>query len=151
MIENSNPKLIEYNIRFGDPECQIIMMRLKNDLLDLIEASIYKKLKRKKIRWTNEKAITIVAASKGYPGNYKKFKEIKNIKKIKLNKKKQLFHASTIKKNNKYFSNGGRVLNSTVLNKNLKVARSQALKILDNLDWENKYYRRDIGYQVIDK
>ena len=151
MIENSNPKLIEYNIRFGDPECQIIMMRLKNDLLDLIEASIYKKLKRKKITWTNEKAITIVAASKGYPGNYKKFKEIKNIKKIKLNKKKQLFHASTIKKNNKYFSSGGRVLNSTVLNKNLKVARSQALKILDNLDWENKYYRRDIGYQVIDK
>ena len=63
------------------------MMRLKNDLLDLIEASIYKKLKRKKITWTNEKAITIVAASKGYPGNYKKFKEIKNIKKIKLNKK----------------------------------------------------------------
>ena len=151
MIENSNPKLIEYNIRFGDPECQIIMMRLKNDLLDLIEASIYKKLKRKKITWTNEKAITIVAASKGYPGNYKKFKEIKNIKKIKLNKKKQLFHASTIKKNNKYFSSGGRVLNSTVLNKNLKVARSQALKILDNLDWENKYYRRDIGYLVIDK
>ena len=151
MIENSNPKLIEYNIRFGDPECQIIMMRLKNDLLDLIEASIDKKLKRKKITWTKEKAITIVAASKGYPGNYKKFKEIKNIKKIKLNKKKQLFHASTIKKNNKYFSSGGRVLNSTVLNKNLKVARSQALKILDNLDWENKYYRRDIGYQVIDK
>ena len=151
MIENSNTKLIEYNIRFGDPECQIIMMRLKNDLLDLIEASIYKKLKRKKITWTNEKAITIVAASKGYPGNYKKFKEIKNIKKIKLNKKKQLFHASTIKKNNKYFSSGGRVLNSTVLNKNLKVARSQSLKILDNLDWENKYYRRDIGYQVIDK
>ena len=151
MIENSKPKLIEYNIRFGDPECQIIMMRLKNDLLDLIEATIYKKLKKKRIKWSKEKAITIVAASKGYPGNYKKLKEIKNIRKIKLNKKKQLFHASTIKKNNKYFSNGGRVLNSTVLNKNLKEARSQALKILDSLDWENKYYRRDIGYQLIDK
>ena len=151
MIENSNPKLIEYNIRFGDPECQIIMMRLKNDLLDLIETTIDKKLKNKRIKWSKDKAITVVAASKGYPGKFKRLKEIKNLKKIKLNNKQQLFHASTIKKNEKFFSNGGRVLNSTVLNNSLKKARSKALKILDKLDWENKYYRRDIGHQVIDK
>ena len=151
MIENSNPKLIEYNIRFGDPECQIIMMRLKNDLLDLIETTIDKKLKNKRIKWSKDKAITVVAASKGYPGKFKRLKEIKNLKKIKLNNKQQLFHASTIKKNEKFFSNGGRVLNSTVLNNSLKKARSIALNILDKLDWENKYYRRDIGHQVIDK
>ena len=151
MIENSNPKLIEYNIRFGDPECQIIMMRLKNDLLDLIETTIDKKLKNKRIKWSKDKAITVVAASKGYPGKFKRLKEIKNLNKIKLNNKQQLFHASTIKINEKFFSNGGRVLNSTVLNNSLKKARSIALKILDKLDWENKYYRRDIGHQVIDK
>ena len=71
MIENSNPKLIEYNIRFGDPECQIIMMRLKNDLLDLIETTIDKKLKNKRIKWSKDKAITVVAASKGYLENLK--------------------------------------------------------------------------------
>ena len=152
MIENSEPKLIEYNIRFGDPECQILMMRLKNDLIDLITATFNKTLLNKKVSWTKEPGITIVAASKGYPGNFEKLKEIKNIHMIKSNNKKQLFHAGTIKKNDgKIYSNGGRVLNSTVVDSNLETARNKALEILDNLDWSNKYYRRDIGYQVIDK
>ena len=152
MIENSEPKLIEYNIRFGDPECQILMMRLENDLIDLITATFNKTLLNKKVSWTKEPGITIVAASKGYPGNFEKLKEIKNIHMIKSNNKKQLFHAGTIKKNDgKIYSNGGRVLNSTVVDSNLETARNKALEILDNLDWSNKYYRRDIGYQVIDK
>ena len=152
MIKNSEPKLIEYNIRFGDPECQILMMRLENDLIDLITATFNKTLLNKKVSWTKEPGITIVAASKGYPGNFEKLKEIKNIHMIKSNNKKQLFHAGTIKKNDgKIYSNGGRVLNSTVVDSNLETARNKALEILDNLDWSNKYYRRDIGYQVIDK
>ena len=152
MIENSEPKLIEYNIRFGDPECQILMMRLENDLIDLITATFNKTLLNKKVSWTKEPGITIVAASKGYPGNFEKLKEIKNIHMVKSNNKKQLFHAGTIKKNDgKIYSHGGRVLNSTVVDSNLETARNKALEILDNLDWSNKYYRRDIGYQVIDK
>ena len=152
MIENSEPKLIEYNIRFGDPECQILMMRLENDLIDLITATFNKTLLNKKVSWTKEPGITIVAASKGYPENFEKLKEIKNIHMIKSNNKKQLFHAGTIKKNDgKIYSHGGRVLNSTVVDSNLETARNKALEILDNLDWSNKYYRRDIGYQVIDK
>ena len=152
MIENSEPKLIEYNIRFGDPECQILMMRLENDLIDLITATFNKTLLNKKVSWTKEPGITIVAASKGYPGNFEKLKEIKNIHMIKSNNKKQLFHAGTIKKNDgKIYSHGGRVLNSTVVDTNLETARNKALEILDNLDWSDKYYRRDIGYQVIDK
>ncbi len=152
MIDNSEPKLIEYNIRFGDPECQILMMRLENDLIDLITATFNKTLLNKKVSWTKEPGITIVAASKGYPGNFEKLKEIKNIHMIKSNNKKQLFHAGTIKKNDgKIYSHGGRVLNSTVVDSSLKKARNKALEILDNLDWSNKYYRRDIGYQVIDK
>ena len=152
MIDNSEPKLIEYNIRFGDPECQILMMRLENDLIDLITSTFNKTLLNKKVSWTKEPGITIVAASKGYPGNFEKLKEIKNIHMIKSNNKKQLFHAGTIKKNDgKIYSHGGRVLNSTVVDSSLKKARNKALEILDNLDWSNKYYRRDIGYQVIDK
>ena len=152
MIYKSEPKLIEYNIRFGDPECQILMMRLKNDLLELILSVFNKNLSKQKILWSDKPGITIVAASKGYPGEYEKLKEIKNINKIKKGKNQQLFHAGTKKnKNGKIVSNGGRVLNSTVIDTNLKKARNKALKILDSLKWENKYYRRDIGYQIIDK
>ena len=152
MIENSEPKLIEYNIRFGDPECQIIMMRLENDLLDLIISTLEKNLKNKKITWTKDHGITIVAASNGYPGNFEKMNEIKNIHKIIKTEKIQLFHSGTVKKNDgKIYSNGGRVLNSTVVDSSLKTARAKALEILDNLEWSNKYYRRDIGHQVIGK
>ena len=95
--------------------------------------------------------MTIVAASKGYPKKFEKLKEIKNILEFKKNPNSQLFHASTIKdKDGKIYSNGGRVLSSTVLNKSLKNARKEALEILDSIDWENKYYRRDIGYRIID-
>ena len=152
MIEKSEPKLIEYNIRFGDPECQILMMRLKNDLLDLIIASLNNNLESKRIDWIEEPGITVVAASKGYPGEFEKYKEIKNIENVNNNEKQQLFHAGTIKDNDdKILSNGGRVLNSTVIAKSLKEARNIALQILDNLEWDNKYYRRDIGYKVINK
>ena len=150
MINNSEPKLIEYNIRFGDPECQIIMMRLKNDLLDLILATLNNNLSIHKISWIEEPGITIVAASKGYPGEFEKLVEIKNLNQFKNNEKEQLFHASTIKNaEEKIFSNGGRVLSSTVISSNLKDARDKALSILDNLEWKNKYYRRDIGYHII--
>ncbi len=152
MIENSEPKLIEYNIRFGDPECQILMMRLKNDLLSLILDTLEGKLKGKKISWIKEPGITIVAANKGYPGKYKKNVEIKKINFVKQNNKTQLFHAGTIKKlNGKVMSYGGRVLNSTVVSSSLKKARNKALKILDQLEWDNKYYRKDIGFRIIDK
>ena len=152
MIEKSEPKLIEYNIRFGDPECQILMMRLKNDLLDLILSTFNNTLKNKIISWDEKPGITVVAASKGYPENFEKYKEIKNLQNIEQNKFQQLFHAGTIKnKHGKILSNGGRVLNSTVIASSLKEAREKALSILDNLNWENKYYRRDIGYRVIKK
>ncbi len=151
MIEKSEPKLIEYNIRFGDPECQILMMRLKNDLLDLILATLNNTLFDKKVSWIKNPGITIVAASKGYPDKFEKFKEIKNIDLIEQNNNQQLFHAGTIKdKDNKILSNGGRVLNATVVAKTLKEARNKAIKILDSLDWDNKYFRKDIGNKVID-
>ena len=152
MIDKSEPKLIEYNIRLGDPECQVLMMRLKNDLLDLILSTFNNSLRKKKIFWINKPGITIVAASKGYPGKFETLKEIKNLKNIKYDKFQQLFHAGTIKsKGGKILSNGGRVLNSTVIESNLLKARKKALKILDKIKWKNKYYRRDIGFRAIKK
>jgi phosphoribosylamine--glycine ligase len=149
MIHEDEPKLIEYNIRFGDPECQALMMRLETDLLDLINFTINQKLNEIKINWTENPSITVVAASQGYPGKFKKDIEINNLPKDTENLNEQLFHAGTYEKNGKIFSNGGRVLNSTVSLKDLKSSRDRALELLDELDWENKYYRRDIGWRAI--
>ena len=149
MIHEDEPKLIEYNIRFGDPECQALMMRLKTDLLDLINFTINQKLNEIKINWSENPSITVVAASQGYPGKFKRDIEINNLPKDTENLNEQLFHAGTYEKNGKIFSNGGRVLNSTVSLKDLKSSRDRALELLDELDWENKYYRRDIGWRAI--
>jgi phosphoribosylamine--glycine ligase len=148
MISNNEPKLIEYNIRFGDPECQVLMMRLKDDLLDLIISSIKGSLDSKKTKWSKDPSITIVAASKGYPESFEKFKEIKNLPNNQ-EKNIQIFHAGTTEKNGKILSNGGRVLNATVMLSDLKSSRKKALELLDDLEWEDKYYRRDIGWRAI--
>lgn len=149
MIHEDEPKLIEYNIRFGDPECQALMMRLKTDLLDLINFTINQKLNEIKINWSENPSITVVAASQGYPGKFKKDIEINNLPRDTESLNEQLFHAGTYEKNGKIFSNGGRVLNSTVSLEDLKSSRDRALELLDELDWENKYYRRDIGWRAI--
>ena len=149
MIYEDEPKLIEYNIRFGDPECQALMMRLKTDLLDLINFTINQKLNEIKINWSENPSITVVAASQGYPGKFKKDIEINNLPKNTESLNEQLFHAGTYEKNGRILSNGGRVLNSTVSLEDLKSSRDRALELLDELDWENKYYRRDIGWRAI--
>lgn len=115
MISNGEPKLIEYNIRFGDPECQVLMMRLKTDLLTLVNAVKKNKIHEMNIIWNEKPCITVVAAAKGYPDKYNTLTEIKNIEKIKTNNHEQLFHAGTILKDNKILANGGRVLNATCL------------------------------------
>ena len=151
MISNGEPKLIEYNIRFGDPECQVLMMRLNSDLLDILMSTFNNKISEQRIQWSDEEAITVVAANKGYPEKYVKNNVIENLNSIENNDKQQLFHAGTTKdKDGKILASGGRVLNSTVLSKSLKSSRQKAIEILDNIKWENKYYRKDIGFRVID-
>ena len=117
MINNGDPKLIEYNIRFGDPECQILMMRMKSDFLKIVINTIEKNLKNKKIEWYDYPGITIVASNKGYPGDYDKSTVIKNLNKIDQNENIQIFHAGTSNVNGEIIAIGGRVLNSTVTNK----------------------------------
>ena len=151
MIKKNEPYLIEYNIRMGDPECQVIMPRLKTDLVQIIINSLNNKLNKTQIRWRKEKCMTIVLCSKGYPGNYKKNKKIKNINKIKLSKNDYIYHAGTKFENNQLLSNGGRVLNITSIGKSFTSIRKKILSIIKKLNWEEGFYRKDIGWKVINK
>ena len=149
MINNNEPYLIEYNIRMGDPECQTILPILKNDFLDILIACCNNKLLKKKINWHNKKSICIVLCSKGYPDKFKKNIEINKLDRIKMKKNEFIFHAGTFKKNQSFFSNGGRVLNFVSTSLNLLKSRKQLLKTIKNLNWQNGFFRKDIGYKVI--
>ncbi len=153
MIKNNEPYLIEYNVRMGDPECQTILPKLKNDLFDIIEACVNKNLKNLNLNWTENKSLCVVLCSKGYPDKFDNEKEINNLEEI-LNKKDKnefVFHAGTKIMNNKIYSNGGRVLNFIKVSKNFKQSRDDIIKMIKDLGWENGFFRKDIGYRVIDK
>ena len=151
MINKGEPYLIEYNIRMGDPECQALMMRLETDLLEVIDYLTQDKLNNLKIKWNKNSCITIVLCAKGYPNNYIKNSEIKNLSSIISDKNNQIFHAGTYKKNNKIFSNGGRVLNITSVAESLSKARDQSLMNLKKINWTDGFFRKDIGWKAIKK
>jgi len=150
MIKNQNPYLIEYNVRMGDPECQVIMPRLKTDLFKIISYSLKNQIKRLKLKWEKNKCMTIVLCSKGYPGNYNKGKIIK-LKRI--NDKKNLFviHAGTKLSNGDIYSAGGRVLNVVCKGQSFNEIRKKIIKLIKKINWKNGFYRKDIGWRVIDK
>jgi phosphoribosylamine--glycine ligase len=149
MICKNEPYLIEYNIRMGDPECQVLMMRLKTDLLEIIDSATKNKLNNLKIEWTKKNCITIVLCAKGYPFNYIKDSEIKNLSSVLSDKNNQIFHAGTYEKNNKIYSNGGRVLNITSSSKSLVSARDKSLTNIDKINWSDGFFRKDIGWRII--
>ena len=149
MIKNKEPYLIEYNIRMGDPECQVLMMLLKSDLLEIIDTATKNKTNNLKIRWNTKKCITIVLCAKGYPSKYIKNSEIKNLSNILIDKNNQIFHAGTYEKNNKIYSSGGRVLNITSVSDNLTNARNQSLSNIKKINWIDGFYRKDIGWKAI--
>jgi len=150
MIYRNEPYLIEYNVRMGDPECQTILPKLKTDLLDIILACCEERLNNLKIEWNNKKSLCVVLCSKGYPETYNKNVRIKGFKKIKIdNKKDYLFHAGTREINKKIYATGGRVLNFVSVSKNFSTARNKIHKNLNKLNWEGGFYRKDIGFKVI--
>ena len=151
MIKNNEPYLIEYNVRMGDPECQVILPRLKTDLIKIINNTIANKLNKTKIKWKKDKSMAIVLCSKGYPGNYKKNKNIKNLDQLKMSKGDFIYHAGTKFVNGKLLSNGGRVLNVTSTGKNFLTIRNKIIKIIKKLNWRTGFYRKDIGWKVIRK
>ncbi len=151
MIAKEEPYLIEYNIRMGDPECQVLMMKLKTDLLEIVDCAIKNNLNNLEIEWNNNNCITIVLCANGYPGNYIRDKEIKNLSTIISDENNQIFHAGTYEKNNKIFSKGGRVLNATCSAKSLDEARRQSLDNLKKINWSDGFFRKDIGWRAIKK
>ena len=150
MIKNKEPYLIEYNIRMGDPECQVLMMRLKTDLLEIIDCATKNKINKLKIEWDKKNSITIVLCAKGYPSTYIKNSEIMNLQNLKPDENNQIFHAATYEKNNKIYSCGGRVLNITASSKNLVEARKTCFKIIKKINWKDGFFRKDIAWRIID-
>ena len=150
MIVKNEPYLIEYNVRMGDPECQTILPKLKSDIGEIFLACCNQKLDETKIEWFDKKSLCVVVCSKGYPENFKKNIEIVNLDKIKFNKNDYLFHAGTEVNNGKIFAIGGRVLNFVTLSDNFKSAKNIIYKNLNELNWTGGFYRKDIGFKVIE-
>ena len=149
MIQDNEPYLIEFNVRMGDPECQVILPRLKTDLIKIINNVVNNKLNKTVINWHKKKSMTVVLCSKGYPGKYKKNKTIKNLDRIKLSKNDFIYHAGTKLENNQLKSNGGRVLNITSVGTDFLKIRKKIIKIIKNINWKGGFFRRDIGWKII--
>ena len=149
MIIDNEPFLIEYNVRMGDPECQTILPKLKTDFLEVIKSCVEKKLNSISFEWKEEKSICIVLCSKGYPDKFINNVEIKNLDKVTLDKNEFIFHAGTNNEDLKIFSNGGRVLNFVILSKEFKDSREKALSLINQINWTNGFFRKDIGFKVI--
>jgi|TARA_A100001015_G_scaffold174777_1_gene194316 phosphoribosylamine--glycine ligase len=150
MIVKGEPFLIEYNVRMGDPECQTILPRLKTDFFEIIDATINKKLGSLNLEWFEEKSICIVLCSKGYPDKFQNNVEIKKLEKIKPKDNNYIFHAGTKLINSKIYSNGGRVLNFVIKSKNLQQSRDELINSINDLNWENGYFRKDIGFKIFE-
>ena len=151
MIVKNEPFLIEYNVRMGDPECQTILPKLNSNLLDIFLACCNENLDELEIKWHNKKSLCIVLCSKGYPGKFKKNIEIEGLNKICLTRDQYCYHAGTINNKNKIYAVGGRVLNFVCLSENFSKARIKIFNLINSLNWSGGFFRKDIGYKVIDE
>ena len=149
MIVNNEPYLIEYNVRMGDPECQTILPKLKTDLVDILLACCDGKLDEVDIQWLNKKSLCVVLCSKGYPDLFLKNIEIENLEQLEISDTNYLFHAGTIKKDNKIYAVGGRVLNFVSVSDNFSDSKKNIIDNIERLNWPGGFYRKDIGYKVI--
>jgi phosphoribosylamine--glycine ligase len=152
MITADGPKLIEYNVRFGDPECQVLMLRLKSDLLPALLAACDGLLDTFDLRWYDEVALTVVMASNGYPGSYEKGSEIRGLDAAETDDKVKVFHAGTARRaDGALIATGGRVLNVTALGDTVRDAQQRAYAAVDRIDWPGGFCRRDIGWRAADR
>ncbi len=145
MLTNDGPKVLEYNARFGDPETQVVLPLLENDLLDIFEAVIDEKLDTLNITWKNEAAVCVIMASGGYPEKYEKGYEISGLENFKKSKDIVVFHAGTKKDSGKFYTNGGRVLGVTAIAEDIEKAREKAYMAVSGINFKNAHFRRDIG------
>lgn len=149
MIENSQPRLVEYNVRFGDPECQVLMMRLGAQALDLMQACAEGRLSEMTVNWAEDHAMTVVMAAEGYPGAYEKGSIIGGLDALPEDSSNMVFHAGTKLVDGKITANGGRVLNVTARGDSLAEARDRAYGMVDAIDWPQGFCRRDIGWRQL--
>ncbi|OKH88897.1 phosphoribosylamine--glycine ligase [Thalassospira sp. TSL5-1] len=147
--ENENPKLIEYNIRFGDPECQVLMSRLKSDVLDILDGAANGTLDQVKPEWFDETAMVVVMAAKGYPGSYEKGTEIRNVAAADALDKVKILHAGTKMDGDRLTATGGRVLGVTARGNSVSEAQKRAYEAVDKIDWPEGFCRRDIGWRAV--
>ncbi len=150
MITDAGPKLIEYNCRFGDPECQALMMRLKNDFLEVLEAAVKGELDQVELKWSNDAALTVVMAVNGYPGGYEKGSEIKGIEEAEANGA-MVFHSGTKADGDKILADGGRVLSVTASAPSVAKAQAKAYDAVAKIDWPEGFCRSDIGWRAINR
>ncbi len=150
MIGADGPKLIEFNVRFGDPECQVLMMRLKDDLLVLLNAAVDGQLAHMSARWSDETALTVVMAANGYPGTPQRGSEIRGLDTAAGNDA-MIFHAGTRLDGTRLLANGGRVLNVTATGPTVAEAQARAYAAVDRIDWPEGFCRRDIGWRAVER
>ena len=148
MLTDEGPKLLEYNVRFGDPECQVLMLRLRSDILPALVAACDGALDKFDLRWSDEAALTVVMATEGYPGDYAKGSEISGLDAVSP-EDAIVFHAGTIADNGRLLANGGRVLNVTASGASISEAQAKAYTAVDKIDWPEGFCRRDIGWRAV--
>jgi phosphoribosylamine--glycine ligase len=149
MIKNGQAKLIEYNVRFGDPEAQVLMLRLKSDLLPALLAVAEGRLEGVALDWHDDAALCVVMAAKGYPGDYARGSEIKGLEAASADPNVQIFHAGTKRTNSRILADGGRVLCVTARGSTIAEAQARAYQAVDKIDWPGGFFRRDIGWRAV--
>jgi phosphoribosylamine---glycine ligase len=149
MIENGQPRLVEYNVRFGDPECQVLMMRLGAQALDLMLAAAEGRLGAAQAIWADDHAMTVVMAARGYPGAYEKGSEIRGLERVAEDSRHMVFHAGTAEVAGRVTATGGRVLNVTARGASLAEAQREVYAMVDRIDWPEGFCRRDIGWRAL--
>jgi phosphoribosylamine--glycine ligase len=151
MITKDGPQLIEHNVRFGDPECQVLMLRMMSDLVPALIAARDGQLKNFDLRWYPNAALTVVMATKGYPGSYGKGSRIEGLDNAAQIDGVEIFHAGTVKDGNRILANGGRVLDICATGKTVREAQQRAYSAIDRINWIDGFFRRDIGWRAIDR
>ena len=149
MIDNDVPRLVEFNARFGDPECQVLMMRLGAQILDLLQACAEGELAKAQVNWADDHAMTVVVAADGYPASYEKGTIIHGLEDLPRDSKNMTFHAGTARKDGQFVANGGRVLNVTARANSLQEARDSVYATVNKIDWPEGVFRRDIGWRAL--
>ena len=149
MISDGRAKVLEFNARFGDPECEALLVRLRSDLVDLLEATIDGRLDRVPIEWDQRASACVVLAAAGYPGTYEKGAEIHGLEQLRNWSDGVVFHAGTARRDSSFVTNGGRVLDVTALGEDIAAAVAEAYRAVDHIRWEGMHFRRDIGHRAI--